>query len=985
MKYSRILLLLCVTGLNLNLATQAAHAANDDAFLEQLRSPSEQAMGQGRSAIWTLPLVATQYQPLQATPAMQAALQAQQEGSFLDALILLDDARKNKKTSADTLTELDFLRASFLLQGNQYRQALDTLSPLSADTQHAADAYALTAMTYLQQGKMQEALNAAQHAQTLQSGVLPHLVLSYTLQAMGRLAEAREVMQRFNQATPSAITLAREAELALTLDQIRPAKTLMDQARTVDAAHPYVIAVSGLVYLIDGHAREAKAAFETTLRRDPKDAKALLGLGLAEIKLGNFKAGQAKLQAANEADSGNALILTYLGRAQQQLGQTEAARTSWHSAQQADPKDPVPWLYQAQAELQGNQPLDARESLRQAQDRLAYRAVYRGERLLKQDEQILQANLSEVQRQLGMESLAFQTLSDSVGEKNSASLRNQADVLQGQRFAESARRSLLLQSQFNAKPGSLPSELDIYGDGAGHTGAVVPQHGVISGLNAEQSSYNNYDELFSPRATLSVDATKGSQNSKGEQIRAGVGSDTLGVSIAQLQYSIDGLGAFNNLDNHILQATAQWRPSTSAQAFVSYQLLNSLHGEIEYPADPQWNAMTHQYADRSSVTRLGLRYSLNDNSELRALLSRQQTSQKDNWQYMSDFLPSPYTTDPSLQGQGNSYDTSHNSSYSGSTELQYRRSGADYATQWGMSSVRSPKDTELLGSRTIVAQQIYAVWQQALHPLWQVEAGLAWSKSDRLWDTNSTSLRRWQPKLGVIYTPDSATHVRLAAWRKLDDAAVGNASLAPVTLAGIVLNRPGDNSQLAHSIALSADRQLQSAWLLEGQTQRRWTDYPIILSGAQQMSTTQIDTSRLALHWQPGSLKVTLAYDDELIQNDPGMTSPDSVHSQHLRSQQLGMRWFASPQWTANLALSHNQLNASQHSTDSNLNPILLDIQDRFNQADASLNWQFTRKGSLNFGVRNASDRSVLYTETDPLVPRFSKGRLWYARLKLAL
>jgi outer membrane receptor protein involved in Fe transport len=64
---------------------------------------------------------------------------------------------------------------------------------------------------------------------------------------------------------------------------------------------------------------------------------------------------------------------------------------------------------------------------------------------------------------------------------------------------------------------------------------------------------------------------------------------------------------------------------------------------------------------------------------------------------------------------------------------------------------------------------------------------------------------------------------------------------------------------------------------------------------------------------------------------------------------------------------------------------ILSDIHDCFNQADASLNWQFTRKGSLNFGVRNASDRSVLYTETDPLVPRFSKGRLWYARLKLAL
>ncbi len=303
-------------------------------------------------------------------------------------------------------------------------------------------------------------------------------------------------------------------------------------------------------------------------------------------KLGNFQAGQEKLQAANEADPGNALILTYLGRSQQQLGQTEAAKASWRSAQQADPKDPTPWLYQARAELQTNHPMEARESLRQAQARTAYRSVYRGERLLKEDEQLLQANLAEVQRQLGMEGLAFQTLSDSVGEKNSANLRNQADVLQGQRFGESARRSLLLQSQFNDKPGNLPAELDIYGDGAGQTGASVPQHGAVSGLGAQQASYNNYDELFSRRTTLAVDATAGSQNSKGEQVRVGVGSDTLGVSVAQRQYKTDGFGPFNNLDNRIWQATVQWRPFDSTQVFVSHQTFNSQHGEITLSCRP---------------------------------------------------------------------------------------------------------------------------------------------------------------------------------------------------------------------------------------------------------------------------------------------------------------------------------------------------------------------------------------------------------------
>lgn len=976
----------------LGLVAGAAQAADEDAFLGQVRSASEQVVGQGHSALWTLPEVATQYQPLQATPAMQAALQAQHEGRFLDALIQLDKAGNSGQASADAETNL--LRASFLLQGEQARQALEILLPLLASPRHAADAYALTAMAQLQQGQLREALDAAEHAGHAQSSggdMLPPLALSYALQGMGQLAQAREVVHGFNTHSPqSAIALAREAELALTLDQLRQARTLAGQARDADAAHPYVIAVSGLVDLIDGRAQQAKAEFATALRRDPKDARALMGLGLAEIRLGNFQGGQEKLQAANEADPGNALILTYLGRSQQNLGQTGAATASWRSAEQADPKDPVPWLYQAQAELQANRPLDARDSLREAQARSANRAVYRGARLLQEDEQLLQANLAEVQRQLGLDSLAFHTLSDSVGEKNSSDLRNQADVLQGQPFAESARRSLLLQSMFNEKPGNLPAELDVYGDGAGQTGAAVPQHGAISGLGAQQASYNSYDALFSKNTTLAADAISGSQNTNGEQVRAGVGSDTLGLGIAQTQFKTDGFGSFNNLDNRIWQATVQWRATLFTQVFASYQSFNSRHGEVTIPADPNYNAVSHQYEDISGITRLGLRHTLDDNSELRALLSRQQTSQTDNREWMSDFLsPSnlAYTGPP-----GSNVFLYHNSSAAASAELQYRRSGAGYAAQWGMSSARSGLDLQSSGSPTIthIAQQIYADWQQTLNPYWQLETGLAWGKKDRLMLTAanqdvSTYLRRWLPKLGLVYTPDSSTHVRLAAWKGLDDAAVGNASLAPATLAGFVLNRPNETNMLARSIALGADKQLDSAWLVEGQAQRRWTDTAVINS-SQIMLPALVDESRLALHWQPGAVNVTLGYDDESNWVVPTLITNNSVQQQHLRSEQLDLRWLASSQWTANLGWSHNLLDAKQQAFFPNGSVLccLIDVPQTFNLIDVDLNWQFNRVGSMEIGVRNATNQTILYTEIDPLNPRFSNGRLTYARLKLA-
>lgn len=991
MKYSYILLL-GIAGLGLT--TGVARAADEDVFLEQVRPSTEQAMGQGRSALWTMPLVATQYQPVAATAAMQAALQAQNEGRFLDAMIVLDDAGKKGQASADAAAEMNLLRASFLLQGDQSQQALENLTPLLANTRHAADAYALTAMAHLQQGKMQQALDAAHHAHDLQGGLLQNLALSYALQGMGRLQEARAEMHDFNtQTPPSAIALAREAELALTLDQIQAARTLAEQAHAADATQPYVLAVSGLVYLIDGKAQQAKAAFATALQRDPKDAKALFGLGLAEIKLGNFQAGQQKLQAAHESDPGNALILTYLGRSQQHLGQTEAASASWHSAQQADPKDPVPWLYQAQAELQANRPLDARESLHQAQQRLAYRAVYRGERLLKEDQQLLQANLAEVQRQLGMDSLAFHTLSDSVGEQSSANLRNQADVLQGQRFAESARRSLLLQSLFNEKPGNLPAALDIYGDGAGQTGAASPQRGVVSGLGAQQASYNNYDELFSRRTTLEADATTGSQNTNGGQIRLGVGSDTLGVGIAQLQFKTDGFAPYENLDNRVVQGIVQWRPSKSTQAFVSHETFNSQWGATFYPADPVLLASMNMIADNSQLTRLGGRYSLTDDSELRGLWSVQQTDQAINTQ---DFTP------PSLGGPFTWSSSGSGSAHS--EELQYRRSGAAYATQWGVQQTRG-QVTFLDGSGNVITsstrnvQQVYAAWQQTLNPYWQLDAGLGWGKIDtqdnyHVPTDNSTYLRHWLPKLGAVYTPDAATHLRLAAWQGMSGSGVGNATLAPVSLAGVLLTRPYDNSQfsgqLVQAVALGGDRQLSSAWLLAAETRQRKTDFPSIsnANGQQILYRQQVDESSLALHWQPQGKPwtVSLAYDYEQIQNDPSATEINSVNEQNLRSQQLAVRWFASAQWTVNLAWSHNQVAGTNHSTDPvSYASILPPYQDRFNQVDANLSWKFNgSRGLLTAGVRNATDTRFQYAEIDPLNPRFSIGRQMYAKAKMA-
>jgi len=127
---------------------------------------------------------------------------------------------------------------------------------------------------------------------------------------------------------------------------------------------------------------------------------------------------------------------------------------------------------------------------------------------------------------------------------------------------------------------------------------------------------------------------------------------------------------------------------------------------------------------------------------------------------------------------------------------------------------------------------------------------------------------------------------------------------------------------------------------------------------------------------------MSVTYDYERYQNDPNLSSLDSVDTQKLNSELVNMRWFASAQWTVNLNWSHNEVTSTQQLSTG---PLVASspYSDNFDQLDADTSWQFTKAGLLTVGVRNAANTAFQYTEIDPLNPRFSKGRMLYAQVKL--
>ena len=112
-------------------------------------------------------------------------------------------------------------------------------------------------------------------------------------------------------------------------------------------------------------------------------------------------------------------------------------------------------------------------------------------------------------------------------------------------------------------------------------------------------------------------------------------------------------------------------------------------------------------------------------------------------------------------------------------------------------------------------------------------------------------------------------------------------------------------------------------------------------------------------------------------------TELNSVGQQTLRAAQLDVRWFVNAHLGAHVKWSRNWVKGLQQVPSAGL---LSPNSDVYNQTDVSVIWKLAKKDNsqVQIGVRNLSDSRFLYTDPDPLSPRFSIGRLVYGTLNFS-
>ena len=954
-------------------AKNAPVSAESGALIPELDlSPQDELVVSSRdTANWVLsyPAVLPLIPPSKASWANEAK-ESTARGALAETIFLLESVPPEQQ-------DIDWhvYRANLLLRIGMLEEAEASLRAALKLSPDHLQALALASVVASARGQKDSALDLAQRATRLDpnSGEA-WLALSYTQQAQGQLEAALASTRLAQTAAPGNATgWIREAELHLAQGRLQAAQDAADRALALQPDSSIAHSTRALVALLRGDGVSARSGFEQAVRLNPVDANARFGLALAYIQQENWPRARDELEIAVNRAPNNSLFLSYLGRTHLALGEDETAQALFERAKKADPNNPIPWLFSGHKHLQENRPASALDDIDASAQRNEARKVYRGQTLLSDDRVLNQIDRTSALQALGFSELALRAAQDAVesGGMNSAAYRNLADAYGQMSRGTQARRSLALQSLFDAPLGNLPMALDV-AQGIG-SASNVPTHSLPGGLGPRQVGLNEYAALFDPAGwRLTLDGNVGGYDTWGEQVRLGGRLGQLGVGFAQLSQQSDGIDG-KLLDNDTWQGVVQARISPEVSAFLEYRHVSSLRDEILFPYDPlPFLTIPLDADEKARIGHLGLNWRLNEHANLRLLLSRQWRDQK------FDYTDVGFST--------------HLTGTADMPEIQFRVNWDNFALTLGANRFDETGKTvysfDAPGTFTptdLTAPLIYGygTWR----PNKELALTLGLSHVDFRQDGNSIAYDRTMPKFGLSWRPTAGSQFRFAALEAVALPKTGGSGLEPVTVAGMQ-QWFGDEIGVVHKrVSMSWDQALTPSLslILEASHDRLLVPGADFFNGGTLLDPQYERQTKAGLYWRlpeawfaswEGGLRLTV---DRLDQERPNMiTDNNNVRRQIARHWTLGGQ-FSGPRGLG-LNLGLTRVDANQ----SFLTSTPFSDEQGFWMADLAMTWNFDRnRKRLSLGVRNATDQDIgRYQEADTLMPRFAQNRYIYSRLQ---
>jgi len=268
------------------------------------------------------------------------------------------------------------------------------------------------------EGNLREAIALGLQAATGTPGPLKNsdaLLLAQLALAAGQPERALKLLGSVE--TAEAVALARQAvaqspnfgaawtrvaELEFANGRSGAANDALKSARKFSPRHAQALALEGFVLASRHRVGDALDAFESAIAADSRLGNAWLGRGLARIKSGDLAGGRQDLQTAAAMEPTRSVTRSYLGKAFAAENNPVRAVRELDRARELDPNDPTSWLYSALVRQQANRLNEAVADLEQSKALNDQRNLYRSRQLLDQDRAVRGANLASVYRDAGL-------------------------------------------------------------------------------------------------------------------------------------------------------------------------------------------------------------------------------------------------------------------------------------------------------------------------------------------------------------------------------------------------------------------------------------------------------------------------------------------------------------------------------------------------------------------------------------------------------
>jgi tetratricopeptide (TPR) repeat protein len=877
-------------------------------------------------------------------------------------------------------------RVSHLLSVGRVEEARAEIDERMKKAPGDGTAYALLAVIAVAQNEKDKAFELAKKAVEADPRSAPaRIALSYALQARFDLAGALGSLQDAVKAEPgNALAWARLAEMRMSFGDLDEALKAAKKAVELSPDLARAQSVLGYAYLAQVNTTASRESFEKAIGLDQADPLPRLGLGLATIREGDLARGREAIEVAASLDPGNSLVRSYLGKAYYEEKRDRAASSQLEMAKELDPNDPTPYFYDAIRKQTLNRPVEALHDLQKSISLNDNRSVYRSKLLLDEDLAARSASLGRIYDDLGFQQLALAEgwKSLTADPANYSAHRFLSDSYSALPRHEIARVSELLQSQLLQPINITPVQPHL-----AQSNLSVP-----GGSGPADLSFNEFNPLFNRnRFALQAGGVAGSSRTYGEEIVHSAVQGRLSYSIGQYHYQTAGFRTNGDIRNNLYNAFLQGSLTHKTSLQAEFRSKDGATGDPGLRFHPDDFAPFQRQSEKNRSIRLGFRHSFSPGSDLiGSFLYEKATSG------LIDSAPFVIGIDTGEHRYGfelqHLFRTERLSVIAGAGYFnQDRRDVFNLSLPNPFDPVNNPPIPLVVDDVTEndihhANAYLYALFDCLKRVTFTIGASADFLNDAKDTKGSTPERSRFNPKLGLTWSPAPGTTLRAAAFRVFTKTLpLTQQTLEPTQVAGF--NQFFDDSQGTESrrYGVGVDRKFSADLSGGAEISRRSLDVPVNVNFAEFSRTDWKERlGRAYLYWTPDRwLALTAEYQYERF--DFGETRNPGVVQVTTQRYPLGAGMFH----PSGLILRARATFFDQEGRFKRVTDLALPSEpgsDRFWIVDASAGYRLPdRWGIVSVEAKNLFDKSFNFQDTDPHNPVIQPKRTIYFKCTLAI